>query len=64
MRYGAAQRRTRAAEPGIPDRTAVSRFGRYTPLIERAIRRSARRGTLSVLHDAGRLDILKHGARG
>ena len=56
--------RTRAAEPGIPGRTAVSRFGRYTLLIERAIRRSARRGTLSVLHDAGRLDILQAWAKG
>ena len=37
-------------------------IGRYTPLIEQAIRRSARRGALSVLHDAGRPDILQ--ARG
>ena len=35
---------------------------RSAPLIEQAIRRSARRGALSVLHDAGRLDILQ--ARG
>jgi rare lipoprotein A (peptidoglycan hydrolase) len=39
-------------------------IGRYTPLIEQAIRRSARRGALSVLHDAGPLDILKHVAKG
>jgi hypothetical protein len=35
---------------------------RSAPLIEQTIRRSARRGALSVLHDAGRPDILQ--ARG